>query len=118
VSRLRAPVASDAAAVALLRGRYAPEPVPEVSVQSDWGTPGFDVERDARLEDDGYAAVVSLDDERTWIELHGSEPQQVLAWALERAPAGRLFSGGWEPNEPSSAPSRPRASASSATPSG
>lgn len=100
MSELRAPVDADAAAIVRMRSRHAPEPFSEERLQREWTTPGFDRERDARFGAEGYVALESDDDVRTWIELHGEQPEPLLAWALDHAPAGRLFSGGWESNGP------------------
>lgn len=96
MTKLRAPVDADATAIVKLRSRHSPEPFSEERLRLEWTAPGFDRERDARFGDEGYVALVTDDERRTWIELHGEHPEILLAWALERAPAGRRFSGGWE----------------------
>ncbi|MGH3071595.1 MAG: GNAT family N-acetyltransferase [Gaiellaceae bacterium] len=98
MTELRPPVPSDAALVAQLRSRYAPELLTAERVLREWAAPGFDLGRDARIGDGGYVAAAwdADTDIRTWIELHGDEPEALLQWALDRATAPRVFSGGWE----------------------
>lgn len=97
---LRPPGEEDVPAIVAMRSRCAPEPFTEERLHREWGEPGFERERDARVSGGGYAAVEHLDDHRTWIELHGERPEPLLAWALSRATGSRVLSGAWEGNEP------------------
>jgi mycothiol synthase len=99
---LRPPREEEAGAIAALLSTHAPEPVTEERVRRGWGAPGIDVERDVRVAvaDDeivGFAAV-KVEDEHTWIELHGRGLAELIDWATSRA-RGRAYAGGWQANE-------------------
>ncbi len=96
---LRAPRVDEAAAIAALMSRHAPEPVGEERLVRMWSAPGADRERHGRVvAQDGAAvgyAAVWIRDEYTWLELHGEDAPELIDWAAGVA-AGRIYSGGWE----------------------
>jgi mycothiol synthase len=99
---LRPPHEEESAAIAALLSTHAPEPITEERVRRSWGAPGVDVERDVRVvvvdgEILGFAAV-KVEDEHTWIELHGRDLGELIDWATALA-RGRVFAGGWQANE-------------------
>jgi mycothiol synthase len=99
---LRPPHEEESAAIAALLSTHAPEPITEERVRRSWGAPGVDVERDVRVvvvdgEILGFAAV-KVEDEHTWIELHGRDLGELIDWATALA-RGRVFAGGWQVNE-------------------
>lgn len=98
---LRAPTEADVEAVARFKSTHAPEPADAGVVRQEWSAPGFDRERDARIEDDAYAQVESLDEARVWVELHGRPSSALVDWAEERAKerGGRILSGSWATND-------------------
>jgi mycothiol synthase len=99
---LRPPHEQESASIAALLSTHAPEPITEERVRRSWGAPGVDVERDVRVlvvdgEILGFAAV-KVEDEHTWIELHGRDLGELIDWATALA-RGRVFAGGWQANE-------------------
>jgi hypothetical protein len=95
---VRPPREEDAARVAELLSRHAPEPWSAERVLREWSSPTLDAERDVRLED-GAGALVDVEDDRAWIELAGDPSAELLAWAEARARergATRLLSSAWE----------------------
>jgi mycothiol synthase len=99
---LRPPIEDEAGAIAALLSLHAPEPITEERVRRSWGAPGVDIDRDARVvvadgEIVGVAAV-KVEEEHTWIELHGQGLGELIDWATELA-RGRVYAGGWHANE-------------------
>jgi ribosomal protein S18 acetylase RimI-like enzyme len=94
---LRAPRHEDAAVVARLVSRDAPEPVDAARVLNEWTFPGVELENDARLGDGSYASVYSLGQDRVWIDVAGRPAPELLDWAEARARelGARLLSGAW-----------------------
>jgi ribosomal protein S18 acetylase RimI-like enzyme len=94
---LRAPRHEDAAAVAELMSRDAPEPVDAKRVLGEWTFPGVQLDKDARLGRESYAFVDGFGDERVWIDVAGRPAPELLDWAENRARelGSRLLSGGW-----------------------
>jgi mycothiol synthase len=74
-----------------------PEPADGDLVRRAWSAPGFDRERDARLDVAGYAHVDAIDDDRVWIALRGRPSRALVDWAEGRARehGGRILSGAW-----------------------
>ena len=101
ITALRAPTDADVEAVARFNSMHAPEPAGAGVVRQEWSAPGFDCERDARIEDDAYAQVESLDETRVWVELHGRPSESLVDWAEERAKerGGRILPGSWATND-------------------
>jgi ribosomal protein S18 acetylase RimI-like enzyme len=101
ITALRAPTDADVKDVARFKSMHAPEPADADVVRQEWSAPGFDRERDARIEDDAYAQVESLDETRVWVELHGRPSESLVDWAEERAKerGGRILSGSWATND-------------------
>ena len=97
---MRVPTEADLPAIVRLVNEHANEPVGEASVRLEWDAPYIDRERDVRMEDDAYLLVEPMDDERSWIDVHGRPSPALLDWAEERASASasRLFSGAWSTN--------------------
>lgn len=97
---MRAPVEGDIPVVVRLASEHSPEPRDEMTLRQEWSAPRVDLERDARIEEDAYALIESLDDERSWMELHGRPSTKLLDWAEARAAAvgTRTFSGAWSTN--------------------
>jgi mycothiol synthase len=100
-SQLRAPTDADVADVVRLTSENWPEPVDDDFVLRAWTSPGFDRERDARIEPHAYADVRHLGDGRVWINLRGSPTATLVDWAEERASeeGARILSGSWVANE-------------------
>jgi mycothiol synthase len=100
-TKLRPPREEDLALVVRLLSQHSPEPIDEKTVRRSWASPGVDLELDARLEDDAYALVESLGDERVWIDFRGRATLGLLDWAEARASekGSRLFAGAWASNE-------------------
>jgi len=98
---LRAPTDADVEDVVRLMSEHAPEPVDADLVRQEWSAPGFDRDRDARVEPGAYAQVESLDQSRVWVELHGLPSAGLADWAERRAAdrGGRVLSGSWATNE-------------------
>jgi GNAT superfamily N-acetyltransferase len=75
----------------------APEPMSAETMRVEWSASNVDLDRDARIEDDAYAHVETLDSGRVWLNVHGRPTRALLAWmdarAAERAP--RALSGAW-----------------------
>lgn len=98
---MRVPGDSDAAFVAALMGEHAPERTSEADVVREWSAPYIDLERDGRIEDDGYVLVEQIDSERVWLNVCGRPSAALLDWAdaqcTQRAP--RVLSGAWSTNE-------------------
>ena len=94
---LRAPRDEDAAAVAELMSRGAPEAVHPERVLSEWTFPGVQLDKDARLGPDSYAFVDGFGDGRVWVDVAGRPVPELLDWAESRARelGSRLLSGGW-----------------------
>ncbi len=101
-SQVRAPTDADVADVVRMTSENWPEPVDEDFVRRAWSSPGFDRERDARIEPHAYADVRHLDDGRVWINLRGSPTAGLVDWAEARASeqGARVLSGSWVANEP------------------
>jgi mycothiol synthase len=99
--RLRVPTDGDAVEVARIASEQWPEPVDEDGVRRWWSAPGFDVQRDARVEPRAYAHVDAIDGDRVWIDLRGRPTNELVDWAVERARqrGGRVLSGSWVANE-------------------
>lgn len=95
----RPPREGDAAAIVVMRSRFAPEPFSEERLLREWNEPGFDCDRDARISDGGYVAIEDIGDDRIWIELHGEKPERLLEWALGSAKGRRVLSGTSERDE-------------------
>lgn len=74
------------------------EPVDEELVRTKWSSPTFELERDARIEAEGYADVHALGNERVWINVQGRPSSALLDWAETRARelGPRLLAGTWE----------------------
>jgi mycothiol synthase len=100
-SQLRAPTDADVTDVVRLMSENWPEPVDEDFVRRAWSSPGFDRERDARIEPNAYADVRHLDCDQVWINLRGSPTATLVDWAGARASEGgaRILSGSWIVNE-------------------
>jgi mycothiol synthase len=98
---LRAPTDADVAEVACLMTVGWPEPVDAHQVRHAWSSPGFDRDRDARIEPKAYAHVDALDEGRVWINLRGQPSVELVDWAVERARerGGRVLSGSWAANQ-------------------
>jgi ribosomal protein S18 acetylase RimI-like enzyme len=98
---LRAPTDADVAEVARLMTVGWPEPVDAHQVRHAWSAPGFDRDRDARIEPEAYAHVDTLDEGRVWINLRGQPSDELVDWAVEHARerGGRVLSGSWVANE-------------------
>jgi mycothiol synthase len=98
----RAPTSDDALEVVRLMSENAPEPADEDRVRRLWSSPGFDLDRDARLDSDSYVDVEDFGEGRVWIDLRGTMSRAIFDWAEDRASqAGRrLFAGGWSSQEP------------------
>ena len=98
---MRVPVESDVPLVAALMSEHAPEHASESEVVREWSAPYIVLERDARIEDDGYVLVENIDSERTWLNVCGRPSAELLDWAdaqsRERAP--RVLSGAWSTDE-------------------
>ena len=63
----------------------------------EWSASYVDLDRDARIEDDAYVLVETLDSERVWLNVHGRPSPALLAWMEDRAAerASRALSGAW-----------------------
>ena len=98
---MRAPRESDVPFVAALMSEHAPERVSEPDVAREWSAPYIVLERDARIEDDGYVLVENIDAERAWLNVYGRPSAQLLDWAdaQSRKRAQRVLSGGWSTDE-------------------
>lgn len=98
---MRVPSKADAPFVAALMSEHASEPVPESDVEREWSASYVDLQRDARVEDDGYALVESIDSDRVWLNIHGRPSAELLDWAdaTSEARAPRALSGGWSTDE-------------------
>ena len=101
MSAPRAPVEADAAEVARVMSAHWPEPVDPDQVRQAWSAPGFDRERDARIEPGAYAHVDAIDTDRQWINLRGHPSAALVDWAEHRARerGGRILSGSWTTND-------------------
>ena len=101
MSELRSPTDADVEDVVRLISEHSPEPVDAELVRQEWSAPGFDRERDARIEPDAYAQVESFDEGRVWIDLHGRPSAALADWAEDRARerGGRILSGSWATND-------------------
>jgi mycothiol synthase len=98
VSSLRAPTDDDVELVVRLMSETWPEPVGEDDVRRSWTAPGFDRERDARLDgDEAYVRLEDLGEGRVWIDVRGSPSTAILDWAegQARVRGTRLVSGSW-----------------------
>jgi mycothiol synthase len=98
---VRPPVEGDIPFVLGLVNEHAPEPSEEDTLRREWGAPGVEVERDARVEDDAYALVERLDETRAWLDVQGRPSRDLLDWAEARAAecATKAFAGAWSTNE-------------------
>ena len=98
---LRAPTDADVVEVARVMSEGWPEPVDADQVRQAWSSPGFDPERDARVEPGAYAHVDVIDAGRLWINVRGRPSSALLDWAENRARerGGRILSGSWVANE-------------------
>ena len=94
---MRVPTTTDIPFVVGLVNEHAPEPVSETTMELEWSASYVDLERGARVEDDAYALVETLDAERVWLNVHGRPSAELLDWADARADARapRTFSGAW-----------------------
>jgi GNAT superfamily N-acetyltransferase len=94
---VRAPGEADAAFVAALMSEHAPERVSEREVTREWEASYVDVERDARIEEDGYVLVETIDADRVWLSVHGRPSTELLDWEDARSSerAARVLTGGW-----------------------
>ncbi len=94
---LRVPTDEDVDEIARIMSQHWPEPADADLVRRQWSAPGFDRERDARVEPGGYAYVDGLDEARVWINLRGSPSPELVDWAEQRARerGGRIWSGTW-----------------------
>lgn len=100
MSAPRAPAEADAEEVARVMSAHWPEPVDPDQVRQAWSAPGFDRERDARIEPGAYAHVDAIDADRQWINLRGHPSAALVDWAERRARerGGRILSGSWTTN--------------------
>jgi ribosomal protein S18 acetylase RimI-like enzyme len=98
---VRVPGETDVPFVAALMSEHAAERVSEADVAREWSAPYIVLDRDARIEDDGYVLVESIDAERAWLSVYGRPLTQLMDWAdaqaRERTP--RVLSGGWSTDE-------------------
>ena len=101
MSAPRVPVGADVEEVARIMSAHWPEPVDPDQVRRAWSAPGFERERDARIEPGAYAQVDALDTDRQWINLRGHPSAALVDWAEHRARelGGRILSGSWTTNE-------------------
>ena len=80
-----------------LVNEHAPEPMSEETMRLEWSASYIDVDRDARIEDDAYVLVETIDADRVWLNVHGRPSTGLLDWAdaqaAERAP--KVQSGAW-----------------------
>lgn len=83
----------DAPAVAELTSAAAPEPFPVHWVEREWTEPGFDLEHDARLTEDAYAAVWDGRAGKAWLDFQGAPGPELVAWAEKRAREKGLVRG-------------------------
>ena len=102
---LRAPQDGDAAAVAEIFSRPAPEPISAATVRRAWASPELDVEQNVRVAvvDGRITGFVDVEDygrrgEKFWSWLRGEPADVLIAWVEERATAlargpARLFVG-------------------------
>ena len=100
---MRPPTQEDAPRVAELVGRHSPEPFDVLWVEREWTEPGFDVEADARIAEDAYAAVWDLRSGKAWLDLQGEPSRELLEWVESRAREKglvRALSGAWSGNVP------------------
>ena len=101
MSAPRVPVGADVEEVARIMSAHWPEPVDPDQVRRAWSAPGFERERDARIEPGAYAQVDALDTDRQWINLRGHPSAALVDWAEHRARerGGRILSGAWTTNQ-------------------
>ena len=92
---LRVAREEDVALVARLMSENWPDPVDEATVRLVWTAPTIDRELDIRVEENGYAFIEVLDDERVLMDLYGAPSDALFDWAEARAAqkARRIFSG-------------------------
>lgn len=97
---LRAPTDADLPEVARVMSMTSPDPVPEDDVRRTWAAPGFDRERDARFDGEGYVQLEDLGEGRVWVDVRGRPSAEMLDWAEDRAreKGTRLVSGSWSGN--------------------
>jgi len=97
LTTLRVPTEADVAEVTRIMSEHWPEPADEDLVRIKWSGPGFDLQRDARIEPEAYADVHLLGNDRAWIDVRGRPSQVLLGWAEARAAemASRMLAGAW-----------------------
>ncbi|MEX0674222.1 MAG: GNAT family N-acetyltransferase [Gaiellaceae bacterium] len=98
---MRPPRPEDAPRVAELVNLHSPEPFDVLWVEREWTEPGFDLEADARIDGDAYAAVWDGRGGKAWIDLQGAPTPELLAWVEARAREKglvRALGGAWTSN--------------------
>ena len=80
-----------------LVNEHAPEPMSEETMELEWSASYVDLDRDARIEDDAYVLVETLDAKRVWLNVHGQPSIELFDWmdAQAVARASNVFSGAW-----------------------
>lgn len=98
---MRVPGEADAAFVAALMSEHAPEPVPESEVAREWAASYVDLDRDARIDEDAYVLVETIDPDRVWLNVYGRPSTELLDWADARSSerGARVLTGGWATDE-------------------
>jgi ribosomal protein S18 acetylase RimI-like enzyme len=102
IETLRPPREEDLPHVVRLMSKDWPEPIDEETVRRSWSSPRIELELDARLDDDAYAVVEGLDEERVWVDLRGRPSAVILDWAEHRASekGTRVRAGAWTTSQP------------------
>jgi ribosomal protein S18 acetylase RimI-like enzyme len=98
---VRAPRPEDAPLVAAMVNLHSPEPFDVLWLEREWTEPGFDLEADARLTEDAYAAVFDGRGGKAFLDLQGRPTPELLAWVEGRAREKalvRALGGGWSQN--------------------
>ena len=94
---MRVPTMADIPFVVGLVNEHAPEPMSEETMRLEWSASYIDVDRDARIEDDAYVLVETIDAKRVWLNVHGRPSAELFDWmdaeAAARAP--KALSGAW-----------------------
>jgi GNAT superfamily N-acetyltransferase len=94
---MRPPRLEDAPAVTALTARHVPDAYDQLWLEREWSEPGFDLEADARVTAQAYAAVWDARG-KAWIDLQGDPTGELLDWAESRAREkglNRVMAGGW-----------------------
>jgi ribosomal protein S18 acetylase RimI-like enzyme len=77
---------------------HSPEPVDMIWLERGWTEPGFELEKDARITDDAFAAVWDARG-KAWLDLEGDPTSALLEWVENRAREKgltRALSGAWD----------------------